>query len=120
VWACFIWSRNLEDNLEDNEECGPPLYGAETWRITMSVGLLYMEQKPGGQRRVWACFIWSRNLEDNADCGSTLYGAETWRTTHECGSALYGAETWRTTQNMSLLYIERKLGGQGSILVCFI
>jgi hypothetical protein len=91
VWICFIWS----ENLEDHTECGSALYGAEIWRSTQSVGLLYMEWKPGGQRRVRACFIWSRKLEDNA----------------ECGSALYGAETVWTTQSVGLLYVE-KPGGQ--------
>jgi hypothetical protein len=55
-----------------------------------------MERKPGGQRRVKVCFIWSRSLEDNT----------------KCGSSLYGAETWRTTQSVDLLYVEQKPGGQ--------
>ncbi len=87
VLCCFIWSGNLEDNaecvcfissgnLEDNAECWSALYGAEIWRTTQSVGLLYIDRKFGGQCRVWVCFIWSGNLEVNAECGSALYGAE--------------------------------------------
>ncbi len=57
----------------DKAECGSALYGAETWKTTQSVDLLYMEQKPEGKCRVWVCFIWIRNLKDNAECGSALY-----------------------------------------------
>ncbi len=77
-----IWSGSLEDNAE--------------W------GSSFMERKPGGQRRVWVCFIWSRNLEDNAECGSAIWSGNL-EDNAECGSAVYGAETWRTTQKVGLL-----------------